>query len=380
MIVDSIEDYIKVVKEIVSNRKTKKQIVVYRGEKEDYGETAFVPNIFRDKNYKDNEAYESNLYHELYSSGIVTRQSLLQTAIDAQHGGFPSRLLDVTYNSLVALYFATENAGKDKKDEDRTNAKVAIFFIDDIYTPGSFKSEELFESVINANSFYRKVNICAKNHKLIDHMNKNDRIKAQQGAFILFQGQSFENIPRYVYEVIEINKSKVNEISKELGSLFGMTVGRIYPEPSNQINFITDKMKLVYNGDNSIKNEFILAIDNFMKIIDFEISNLDRPETLSNSTSDNIFLMHIDDLETKILHFKQDIIESINQVETLHLDGILFNEINEEISNYYNFNIKIINEKMHVLVVKINRLFSSETLNLELSPLIEFLIQKEESK
>lgn len=37
---------------------------------------------------------------------LTDGKTYLEIAIDAQHGGFPSRLLDVTYNCIVALYFA----------------------------------------------------------------------------------------------------------------------------------------------------------------------------------------------------------------------------------------------------------------------------------
>ena len=43
-----------------------------------------------------------------------------------------------------------------------------------------------------------------KNHKLIDHIKLNPRIMAQQGAFLLFQGDEGEPIPEYMYKKIRI--------------------------------------------------------------------------------------------------------------------------------------------------------------------------------
>lgn len=60
----------------------------------------------------------------------------LEIAIDAQHGGFPSRLLDVTYNCLVALYFAiTPYYTESETSHDNEDGIVYIFFLEDIYCP-----------------------------------------------------------------------------------------------------------------------------------------------------------------------------------------------------------------------------------------------------
>lgn len=376
MIVNSIEEYIIEVKKIVMKKKTPKQLIVYRGEKQDYLDSSFVPNIFRDQNYKKNKNYEANLYHELYSSGIVGKQSLLQTAIDAQHGGFPSRLLDVTYNSLVALYFATET-----EPENNSNPRVAVFFIDEIYTPGSHKSEELFNSIIDAESYYRKIKICAKNHKLIDHMNKNERIKAQQGAFILFQGEEFEKIPNYMYQIIEINKSESKKMQEELSSLFGLTVGKIYPEPSYQIDYIKNKMELVNSKDHSLENEFKLAIDNFQKIILSEIISfskfIDEKINIYSQHSENQILTKIDHIESKILIFQQDILESINQSRKIIKDKIEEKKIEINVSNKYNKMIYLVYEKLQVAVTTLNNKSEFHLKMINLSTINEFLITTE---
>ncbi len=76
-----------------------------------------------------------------------------------------------------------------------------------------------------------------ENHKFVDHMKVNQRIAVQQGAFILFQGREYKEIPERKYQAIVIkNKSQIRD---ELNNLFGINTGFIYPEPYNLVSSIT---------------------------------------------------------------------------------------------------------------------------------------------
>lgn len=67
---------------------------------------------------------------------LTDGKTYLEIAIDAQHGGFPSRLLDVTYNCIVALYFAiTPYYTESETSHDNEDGIVYIFFLEDIYCP-----------------------------------------------------------------------------------------------------------------------------------------------------------------------------------------------------------------------------------------------------
>lgn len=83
--------------------------VFYRGENMDYGETACVAKAIRD-----------SLSYDMYSNRIEffdrkIRESALLDKPDilipfAQHSGLATKLLDITSNALVALYFACQQA------------------------------------------------------------------------------------------------------------------------------------------------------------------------------------------------------------------------------------------------------------------------------
>lgn len=380
VIVETVEQYIQSVNKIIDINDNSK-LFVYRGEKKDYGHTSCMPNIFREKQYLENDNYESSLYNDMYSKGIVPKQSSLETAIEAQHGGFPSRLLDVSYNALIALYFATEYK---EWEEVEGNAIITIFNIDEIYIPGAHNSEELFEEIIDSDSKIRRLNISAFNHKLIDHMNKNERIKSQQGAFILFQGKEYRPIPEVMYKKIEIKKEAVKKIHKQLDKLFGINVGKIYPEPHNQIELIKARNKFINSNNYSLENEFEIALKMFKRInekryfqmkkyINVVIDGLER--NAITMSQNNKIVYKINQFEESILVFKYDYIKSLKELKVIlrkskNTDFLINNKVYYLI-NEYNDIVKILFDKLSKTV---------DELGLESSGINELLIRKEDLK
>lgn len=79
-------------------------IFSYRGEKKDYGESRLMPSLFRSKEGEILDT-ERKLLESLNDYGVSkSSKSLLKMAIDSQHYIAKSRLLDVSFNSLVALF------------------------------------------------------------------------------------------------------------------------------------------------------------------------------------------------------------------------------------------------------------------------------------
>ena len=264
--IQSVSDYLEIVKKITDKKSAPNRLFVYRGEAEKH--IAFcTPNIFRKNVLSSNDFYEKSLFNSMRQNKLTFSSSYLENAIDAQHGEFPSRLLDVSYNCLIALYFAVTPYYHQQLDSlDAVDGMVYIFYIDEIFSPSAANTNDNYNAIINKDAaWFREQAIFEKNHKFVDHTKINNRIVAQQGAFILFQGDDAEKIPPYMMNGIVIPSQSKAKIRNELSVMFGINTGYIYPEIVNLSVDITQKSKMLITEDFNWKNEMSYAINNLEK-------------------------------------------------------------------------------------------------------------------
>ena len=197
--IENVSDYISKIKEYMESRKGENYSYVYRGEPQIYT-TSCRANIFRRGVMDGNPFFEKSLFDAMRQNRLTGEKRYLDNAIDAQHGEFPSRLLDVSYNCLTALYFAvTPYYRKDVDSLDHEDGMVFVFFIDEIFSPSAENTNANYDAIINRDrQWHRDKIIFEKNHKFIDHTKLNNRIVAQQGAFILFQGNDAADLPAWM--------------------------------------------------------------------------------------------------------------------------------------------------------------------------------------
>lgn len=210
----------------------------------------------------------------------------VQTLSKLQHYGLPTRLLDFTTNALVALYFATEKKIYNKEEMD---GKVIIYYeknenVYSCYNPivnAIAEMKEISELTIsNLERFndhllkqeFWKFNYKAdyKIEELVDRIGKpiffesemnSERIKRQQGLFLIFPNRIESNNPNgvfkydkyiisqelsewnpeYLVKIIIPSKNK-RKIRNDLADL-GITKSFLFPEPQSICEDIFDEMK-----------------------------------------------------------------------------------------------------------------------------------------
>ncbi len=115
-LISSVEEYIQNMESIQQSEYS----IYYRGHSD--CNFALLPSIMRSASWKE---HECDMYNEVIiecPSAFSNCNSHLDYLVEMQHYGLPTRLLDVTRNPLVALYFSCLG-------EPETNAEVIVFAV-----------------------------------------------------------------------------------------------------------------------------------------------------------------------------------------------------------------------------------------------------------
>ncbi|MBR6112087.1 MAG: FRG domain-containing protein [Paludibacteraceae bacterium] len=100
----------------------------YRGEPKDYGNTSGTPGIARGNWLSDKN--ESELMRECerrLPNEFAECKSTFERLVKMQHYGIPTRLLDITLDPLVALFFALYKDPKNHDDLSNEDAVVLVY-------------------------------------------------------------------------------------------------------------------------------------------------------------------------------------------------------------------------------------------------------------
>lgn len=324
--ISSITEYIEKINMLLTRKASKERIFVFRGEPQKH--TTFCqPNIFRKNVLSTNKFYEKSLFNTMRQNKLSNSDSYLENAIDAQHGEFPSRLLDVSYNCLDALYFAvTPYYHKPADSLDSKDGMVYVFYIDEIFSPSAQNTNDNYNAIINKDkNWFNGQFVFEKNHKFIDHTKINNRIIAQQGAFILFQGDSPEEIPAYMMNGIVIDREAKAQIRKDLSLMFGINTGTIYPEIMNVADDLVNKSKILITDDFSWENEISYVFKNLKNELSYYFDYL-ASYGKNNRTSE--FYESVQYIEQLINSYRTGLIKFYNDRNNLKISNVNIDEKN----------------------------------------------------
>lgn len=246
-----------------------KRILLYRGHSnQEYG---LVPSVFRN-NYINYEHELAKELHRYCPEEFNTLPSTLDKLIKMQHYGLPTRLLDVTLNPLVALFFACqENDGNSMDGEViaiPSYPKTTEDFKVSIYAELSTVDDGNLKRIISSKFKYEDENIHELQDKLRNEFEEraipimvaqnNNRIKRQQGAFLLFgldpnsemflsRKTIFDEKPLLqekpeegIESFIRIPKEEKAKILKELDAI-GINHSFLFPELEHQATYLKNK-------------------------------------------------------------------------------------------------------------------------------------------
>lgn len=246
----------------IVNAQEDSRMLFYRGQS-DKG-YSLTPSVFRKGLLEKEHTLINDMI--LNSPGeFVGINNVLERLIKMQHYGLPTRLLDITLNPLVALYFACE----DTPDKD---GEVLVFY-DYIQRPSevnvrclaalseySGSSERQMLGFLTDRGFnnLELSKLTSITHIPIEAPLNNERIKRQHGAFLVvglrnndggnpFQKAMFDLKPLLIKDYkdgisrsIVIPKEEKTSILKELAT-FGINHGFLFPELEHQAAYIKDK-------------------------------------------------------------------------------------------------------------------------------------------
>lgn len=230
------------------------------------------PSVFRGKTLPK----ETQMVRELKRIApheFTTCFSQLECLIKMQHYLLPTRLLDVTFNPLVALYFASID------DKNKNQPGVIYSFSDYVHscdetiiernallsTYSGSSPKELLEHINEKSNLLNndgspnteeiKRLFGEKYHAIVPPLN-NERIKRQQGGFLLFgldvenqinpfQKEAFDiqlNIEQEdgIKKMILVMPKDKKQIIEEL-DVIGINHAFLFPELEHQASYIKEK-------------------------------------------------------------------------------------------------------------------------------------------
>lgn len=240
--ITSLEGFFSELLELTKNVDQTKYEIFYRGhENTDY---QLVPNLLRNNSTKNpnGQAVKDivNNEHEAFRD-IVEKQpsefaqcnSAIEYLVKMQHFGLKTRLLDITSNALIALYFACTSSSNSTKDKNKTGQVIVFKLPKHIIKHYDSDTISAVANIAKCEASELQFPLCGF---------KDDREQFIKGLYAqLAQGSGYKYIILQLLKEIEEaakNKQNTKSIIQNLNKSISQTLKNKFPKLQNKLKRI----------------------------------------------------------------------------------------------------------------------------------------------
>ncbi len=268
--INQIEEKIDILKSLHSNEHT---LLAYRGESKIY-DTSLCPSLFRFPEHIHKEIHFFELFHDY--NLVHPNASNIEKAIEVQHYAAFTRMLDITFDACIALYFSCRN-------NIELDGQLFLFAFPEHYSPHSSYLDNFYNLLLEG-----KHPAYSRNFKVFSHCYTNDRIKAQKGGFIFFPGKEFHAISAHYYEKVLIKSEHKEILLNMLDALFNINKSNIYPEKGVIAEIVKEKFYKIQAIDANVTVEY--EIVSCLNRLDYELSIERKRKSITQKDTYNTIL------------------------------------------------------------------------------------------
>ncbi|MGL4392091.1 MAG: FRG domain-containing protein [Fusobacteriaceae bacterium] len=309
-VIKSLTEYVSTISKLTRSKDSETNIY-YRGQAN--SNWKLEPSLFRE-NLDDLYMKEHLFCEEIVRQKpeeFIDHNTAIEKLTKMQHYGFPTRLLDITANSLVALYFACNNYDENDGcvfifyEHEDTNEKMEAAVISNLAFLSNGTAKEDIEEYLKNHSviYYSDLqDVLSKKKIFIKPSMNNQRIVLQQGYFYLASNSldgggilRKEKISFAEGEKIIIPAAYKKDFLKELET-FGIKESTLYPEIGMMRNDLIKK----YSNFNK-NNEEIAEEEYYDITLDKEIYNEELKQKESLTKEKTYAILSKNNLEHKII-------------------------------------------------------------------------------